>query len=287
MKIQMTNQQFENREKKADQKKADQKKADQMTKDIEKTENENLPTQQHNSYEAYGAQVSQRNIVGQLLKFVKGRWKAADEEIEDGIRVIVDMRTLTIGWQKWEDDKPVDSHMGLVSDNYQPPLRKDIGDWDDKSEWGTDTNGNPRDPWQRSNMVLMREIGTMGEEGLYTFATSSRGGVNAIGLLSKEYGRKIREDNEALPIVELKADYYKHSELKTDIDIPVFKRVGWGTAADVHWPPEEVDEETSEVTETRTRTAAAAKKPADTRKAEAKKPDAKKPDTKTKKKTKF
>ena len=90
-----------------------------MSKDIEKAENENLPAQtnQHNAYEAYGAQATQRNIVGQLLKFAKGRWFAGqnNEEIEEGTQLIVDMTTLTVGWQKWQDDKPVDNHMGLVS----------------------------------------------------------------------------------------------------------------------------------------------------------------------------
>jgi hypothetical protein len=250
-----------------------------MSKDIERTESENLPAQNpHNAFEAYGAQASQRNIVGQLLKFVKGRWKVGNEELEAGTRVIVNMASLTVGWQKWQGEKPVDAHMGLVSDNYQAPLRKNIGDWDNRPEgWEIDeSSGKPRDPWQMSNMVVMRQLGTEGEEeGLFTYATSSRGGINAIGLLSKTYGKKIRIDAEALPIVELNADFYTHNDKKLgDIDIPVFEIVGWATAADVEDATEtvveETDEETGEVSETKTR---AAPKKTETRKAApAKKP---------------
>jgi hypothetical protein len=241
-----------------------------MTKDVEKTENENenLPSKNpaHNAYEAWGAQASQRNIIGQLLKFNKGRWVTGGAnnqlvEIKPGTRLIVNMASLTVGWQKWQDDRPVDSHMGLVSENYQPPLRRTLGDNKEDGGWEEDENGKERDPWQASNMVVLRQIGTSGEtEGLYTFATSSRGGINAIGVLSKTYGRKIREDEEALPIVELGAGSYMHRiKSRGEIEFPVFNIIGWGTAADVEDASEtvveEVDEETGEVTETKTRTA--------------------------------
>jgi hypothetical protein len=229
-----------------------------MTKDIEKVENETLPAQnlQHNPYERHGAQTTQRNIVGQLLKFIKGRWLTGGAnnemvEIEAGTRAIVNMASLTVGWQKWEDDKPVDNHMGLVSENYQPPNRTTLGDNKEDGGWERDENGVERDPWQKSNMVIMREIGTEGDdEGLYTFATSSRGGINAIGVLSTAYGKKIRENNELLPIVELRASSYAHSNKQRGIiDIPVFTIVGWGTAADVDDATETVDAETGEVVE--------------------------------------
>ncbi len=242
--------------------------SNQMSKDIEKTENENLPTQNpaHNPYEAYGAQASQRNIVGQLLKFNKGKWLTggADSkpvEVKKGIRLVVNMASLTVGWQKWEGDKPVDAHMGLVNENYQAPTRRSLGDNKEDGGWEEDENGVERDPWQRSNMVVMREIGTAGEdEGLYTFATSSRGGINAVGVLSQRYGRKIREDDTLLPIIELDAGSYMHRiKSRGEIDFPIFTIVGWGTADDLddatETVVEEVDEETGEVTETKTRTA--------------------------------
>jgi hypothetical protein len=260
-----------------------------MTKDIERTENENLPAQplQHNTFERFGAQATQRNIVGQILKFTKGYWKAGmnDAEIEEGTQLIVDMRTLTVGWQKWENDKPVDNHMGLVSENFQPPRRKEIGDNEEDGGWEIDkVSGQPRDPWQLSNMVVLREIGTSGEtEGLYTFVTSSRGGQSAIGMLAKLYGRKIREDDTLLPVVELEGSSYPHSNKRFGIiDIPVFKLVGWGTAANIveDGADFEMVEVIKETEETKTKTLPAPKKDAakaaPPKKAEAVKPKGKK-----------
>jgi hypothetical protein len=212
-----------------------------MAKEIVETETENhLPAHQdpgHNAFEAHGAQATNRTIKGQILKFTKGFWKAGmeNDEVDPKIQLIVDMRTLTVGWQKWENDKPVDNHMGLVSERFQAPSRRSIGDHD-KEYWERDeVSGEPRDPWQSSNMVLLREMGTTGEdEGLFTFITSSRGGLSAVGVLSQRYGRKIREDDQALPVVELSKSSYKHSnKLYGEIYTPVLKVVGWATVDDV------------------------------------------------------
>jgi hypothetical protein len=275
-----------------------------MAKEIvEQDEAENLPANnpQHNAYEAYGAQATQRTIVGSILKFAKGRWLYGmdNEEMPDDVKLIVDMRTLTIGWQKWEDNKPVDNHMGLVSERYQAPARKTIGD-QDESLWEEDENGKAKDPWQKSNMVLMREVGTEGpDEGLYTFITSSRGGLNAVGEISKRYGRMMREDDQVMPVVELDAGSYAHSNKRLGIiDIPVFKIAGWANVADVDdatetvvgGADEVVDGETGEVTEkpkAAPRAAAAASKPASKRAEPPKKPEPAKKPAAGKKKTRF
>jgi hypothetical protein len=261
-----------------------------MSKEVIETET-NIPAQdsQHNAFEAFGAQATNRNIVGQLLKFTKGNWKAGmhNETIEEGTQLIVDMHTLTVGWQKWEDEKPVDNHMGLVSENYQPPRRTAIGDLE-KEHWPEDRNGVKHDPWQTANMVLMRQIGTTGdEEGLYTFVSGSRGGTNAIGVISKLYGRNIRIDSEALPVVELSSDSYQHSDNRIgEVFIPVLKLIGWATATDVEDATETVITPVNESAAPKKDeapkkdSAKAAAKPAPAKKAEAAKGG-------TKKKTRF
>jgi len=227
----------------------------------------NLPSNERvgNYFESYGAQAAQRNIIGDLLRFNKGDYMYGqnDELLDEGTQCIVDMNTLTVGWQKWEDKKPADADMGFVNQNFQPKRRKELGDLDE-NEWEVDENGRPRDPWQFTNMVVMRQIGTTSEEeGLYTFAGSSRGVINAIGTLCKIYGKKVRQDPEALPIVELNVDSYMHSNKSYGrIKIPVLDIVGWGTSADVEdatetviaTTDEAVDGETGEVTD-RPRTA--------------------------------
>lgn len=247
--------------------------------EIEKSESEheNLPAQSsaHNAYEAYGNQATQRNIIGQLLKFIDGEWKAGqnNDVLKAGTQLIACMGTLTIGYQKWANKRPTDSHMGLVADGYQPPLRRDIGDLKEDGGWEV-FDGEERDPWQLTNMLVLREPGTAGDEkGLYTFSTSSRGGISAIGMLSKAYGRKIREDDTLLPIVELQADSYQHSERRYGtIDIPVFEIVGWTPDATVEDATNVTieHEDTGEVTTTKTapKKAAAASKPASSKKSE-------------------
>ncbi|XIA62197.1 hypothetical protein ACFIOY_21385 [Bradyrhizobium sp. TZ2] len=238
-------------------------------KDIDRTEseNENLPAnpQQKSFYGEYGDQAAQRNIVGQILKFSKGHYLAgaSSDEVEAGTQVIVDMTSLEVGWQKWWSGKPVDSHMGLVLEGYQPPTLKNVGDRD-PAEWEKDEDGVARDPWQFTNTVVMRQLGTTGDnDGLFTFSTSSRGGINAIGVLCKEYDKKIRMgDPNLLPIIELNADSYPHSNKRFGvIDVPVFDVVGWGKAADV--------EDATEATIEKTEDDAAEEKPAPAKKAAA------------------
>jgi len=56
-----------------------------MAREIIETENENLPAEMdtgHNAYEAYGAQAVNRTIVGQILKFAKGFWKAGQDNVD-------------------------------------------------------------------------------------------------------------------------------------------------------------------------------------------------------------
>jgi hypothetical protein len=115
------------------------------------SENENLPAkQQQGFFGEYGDLAAQHsNIVGQLLKFSKGKWVAGanNDKIETGTRMIVDMPTLIVGWQKWQNDRPVDNRMGPIVEGFQPPKRKDYGD-NERDEWEKDATGQPRDPWQ-------------------------------------------------------------------------------------------------------------------------------------------
>jgi hypothetical protein len=280
-----------------------------MVKDVDNTENddankdENLPTNERtgNYFESYGAQASQRNIIGDLLRFNKGDYTYGMEDniLEEGTQVIVDMNTLSVGWQKWVDSKPVDANMGLVNEGFQPKRRKELGDLDE-DEWEVDeTSNKPRDPWQFTNLCIMRQLGTSGEdEGLYTFATSSRGGINAMGTLCKIYGKKVREDEDALPIIELNVDSYKHSNPQYGrIKIPVLDVVGWGTQADVtdatettaEGPAGEAEGQGEGETQTKARTAPKSERTAPRTAAAAKKAPPKKaePAKGGKKKTRF
>lgn len=184
-----------------------------------------------NFYEAYGNSVSNRNIVGSLLKFSKGDYLAgeAGEEVPIGTKLVVNMDSLSIGWIKWQDNKPVEQDMGPVMEGYRPRKRTELGDTDEE-QWEEDTQGQKRDPWQFSNYILMRPVGRpdADETEMYTFATSSRGGLNAIGELCKVYGKNMREKPDDFPVVALQVNSYVHPNKEFGrIKVPVLEVVGW------------------------------------------------------------
>lgn len=184
-----------------------------------------LATPAANYFESYGEQANRRMIVGKLLKFSKGDWLAGEhnEEIAVGTKFLVNMDELLIGWTRWAEGRPSDQIMGKVSEGYAPPRRTELGD-DDKGEWEVDNQGQPRDPWQFGNVLLMQD--TAGQ--LFTFTTSSRGGLNAIGSLCKDYGKAMRQRPDEYPVIEIGTDSYMHpNKALGRIKTPTLKIVGW------------------------------------------------------------
>jgi len=214
--------------------------------------NENLPMNEaepFNPYSQYGEQASQRNIVGKLLKFSKGDYTAGEnnDEIPVGTELIANMESLAVGWMKWADNKPEEQIMGLVKDAFQPPKRKDL-DATDESDWEIDETGKPRDPWQFSNQLVLKVPGEGGQ--VYTFATSSRGGINAIGELCKIYGKAMRSKPNDFPVIILRVGSYMHSvKAYGRIKFPVFDVKTWASKAEFAEPQGElpIDPETGEV----------------------------------------
>jgi hypothetical protein len=200
-----------------------------MDKEVaERNQNQDL---EPSYFESYGQSAANTPIVGRLLKFNKGDWLAGqdEEELERGTQLVAVMDQLFIGWIKWVDSKPEEQRLGKVVEGYRPEKRKELGDTDE-TLWEVDDQGRARDPWQFTNHLILRNPGTTGEddEDLYTFATSSRGGINAIGELCKAYGKAMRMKPEEWPVVELDVDSYNHSNKEFGrIKIPVIKLVDW------------------------------------------------------------
>lgn len=196
--------------------------------EVKKTELANL---EMNPFEIYGSQVSQRAIVGRLLKFSKGDWLAGEdeEELPPGTKLVANMDQLMVGWIKWVDNRPDQQIMGLIIEGYQPPKRASLGDLDQNS-WEVGNDGRPRDPWQFTNYVLMKEPGADGsdDENLFTFTTSSKGGLNCIGDLCKAFGKQMRMRPDEYPVVEIGTDSYNHPNKEFGrIKTPTLRVVGW------------------------------------------------------------
>jgi hypothetical protein len=180
-----------------------------------------------NPFEAYGLAASTRRIVGKLLKFSKGDFLAGQDadEVKIGTRVVPIMASLQSGYIKWLDNTAVEHVMGPIAEGYVPPRRDTLGDTDE-SQWETDDRGEARDPWQLTNQIGMVSVDD--PKDVFTFATSSRGGMGAIGELCKTYGRHMREAPDQYPVVELGVGSYQHRDKSFGrIKFPTFAIVDW------------------------------------------------------------
>ena len=180
-----------------------------------------------NFFEKYGEAATQRNIVGDLLLFTKfGEWVHGRDRalLPKGTVLAAHMQTLTAGWICWQDGQIADQRMGPVRDGFVPPKREELGMLD-QQKWDSFDDGKPSDPWRLSNNLVMSDLET---EALFTFSTSSKGGLSAIGELCKVYGKRVRSSPNEVPSVEFGMSSYQHPDPKVgEVRIPVLKIVGW------------------------------------------------------------
>ena len=183
------------------------------------------PAGNFDPFEAYADAVSPRNIVGTLLKFSKGDYLAGEEGnlVTLGTAFTANLDELLVGWVKWRDGKPVEHLMQRVADGAVLPKRDELGD-QDQSTWEVDGTGQPRDPWQLTNYLLL-----MNEQGeLFTFTTSSRGGLGAVGNLARRYAWHRRRHPDVYPVIALDVDSYPHKNREYGrIKVPLFVPMDW------------------------------------------------------------
>jgi hypothetical protein len=179
-----------------------------------------------NPWLQYGEAAGNHNFVGDLLKFTKGDFTAgqSNREVAIGTRLVANMDSLETGHVRWEDMRPVEHRMGRLVDGFKPAKRSELGH-DDRSQWETDDDGQAPDPWQFSNQL---ELADPDKGELYTFCTSSKGGLTAIGELCKAYGAAMRQRPDDWPVVELGVGSYAHSNKAYGrIKYPTFEIVDW------------------------------------------------------------
>jgi len=179
-----------------------------------------------NPWEAYGNAMAARSIVGKLLRFTKGDYTAGtnDDDVPIGTRFVAVMDSLHAGWIRWQGNRPSEQRMGAIADGFQPPRRAELGDFDE-DQWEIDDNGARRDPWQFSNYLVLVAVD---DDELFTFTTASRGGLNAMGELSKAFGKAMRQQPDKYPVIELDVGSYQHSNRAYGrIKYPIFRVVDW------------------------------------------------------------
>ena len=186
-----------------------------------------LATPSNNAFLSYSEAAAGNSIVGDLLKFSKGDYTYGRDgrDMRVGTRLIANVADLKVGHVRWQDGRPVDTVMGRLAGGFVPASRSSLGDTD-QSLWEVDpVSGQPRDPWQPTNTLLFRSEKS---EQLYTFSTSSKGGISAIGKLCGEYGKRMRSHPNEIPVVALEVDAYNHPNRALGrIKVPKFNVVAW------------------------------------------------------------
>jgi hypothetical protein len=181
-------------------------------------------------FQAFADAVAPQHILGKLLKFTKGDWVAGEnsEPIDKTASFIVGLPALMMGLVRWREFKPVEHAMVSVGSGLLPPRREDLGD-NDPSTWEIDDRGDKRDPWQPTSYLPMVSNNS-GE--VFTFAASSKGGLEALGKLSRIYAAHRRSAPGLLPVVTLSNSGYQHSRRELGyIKTPLFVVTGWVPAS--------------------------------------------------------
>jgi hypothetical protein len=179
-----------------------------------------------NMFEQYADNIDKQMIIGDLLKFSKGDWLIGRDGDEcPNKELVAIMPGLVHGWNRWEDNRPVEQVMGLLIEGFVPPGRATLGHLD-KETWELDASGKARDPWQEG---LYLPMVTIDRERAYTFTTTSDGGRRrAVAPLAREYGHRVRQHPDELPVVRLEQESYLHSDRSIGrVKYPVFPISRW------------------------------------------------------------
>jgi hypothetical protein len=179
-----------------------------------------------NVFEAYADDTDKQMIVGALLKFAKGDWTVGPDSEECSESELVAVVPLMVhGWIRWQDNHPVEHVMGLMATGFVRPSRESLGHLDE-TQWELNNKDEPRDPWREG---LYLPMVTVDGETVFTFATSSDGGRRrGVAPLCREYGQRIRQHPDELPVVRLEQDSYLHSKRNIGrVKYPQFPVARW------------------------------------------------------------
>jgi len=122
--------------------------------------------------------------------------------------------------------------MGPVAEGFIPPARNTLGHLD-KSKWESFEDGREKDPWAFTNTLVL-VTNDKKSPRFYTFSTTSKGGIAALGKLAADCGEHLRQKPGESAIIELNRNSYTHRDYG-EIRIPVINIVDWMPTKDL--PP--------------------------------------------------
>jgi hypothetical protein len=143
------------------------------------------------------------SFLGTLLRFKKGLWIYGEDktELACGTKVIALMNEFRRGYVRWEDSKATAHVVGKISEGFTAPPRETLGD-NDESLWPVGLSGKREDPWV---FTMYAPLKSLDDETVYTYATSSDGGTQAVYRLSERYAWLGRKHPGQYPIIELRS----------------------------------------------------------------------------------
>jgi hypothetical protein len=158
-----------------------------------------------------------------LLKYIKGEWSVAEEEVPLGTKYVAFIDELAQGFIKFNEDEAPEVCLNKVKFGKDKlPKRHDCGDVD-QDEWETGDDGKPKDPWQPIMQLPLSPLDRIGE--LVVFSAIGIGGAwSAVADLCGIYDRSPRHG--LLPIIALGTRSYRHKKYGT-VHVPVLKLDSW------------------------------------------------------------
>jgi hypothetical protein len=164
------------------------------------------------------------SFLGTLLRFKKGTWLygADGRELEPGTEAVALMGEFRRGWVRWEKSRATNHVVGKIAQGFVVPPRDSLGDTD-QAHWPLGLSGKREDPWQ---LTLYAPLKSLDGEDIYTFATSSDGGNQAVYKLVERYAWLGRKHPGEFPIVTLDSETYEHPRFGT-VHKPKLEIVGW------------------------------------------------------------
>jgi hypothetical protein len=148
--------------------------------------------------ESRDEQVSERAIIGQLVRFTnEGQWLLPEQIQLTKRLIVVNARRTVTKWGK--DKKPVET-IFLKAGEKIPDLEK-RNEETPKSEWVEGFDGKPKGPWQAQHIVYMVDPVSIDQ---YSYPTSTTGGGIAVReLIDRIIWMRRFRGNTVYPIVQL------------------------------------------------------------------------------------
>jgi hypothetical protein len=165
-------------------------------------------------------------IAGDLVKFADGKFIRASDKTPfdtDNADYIAHVDQLQVGYIQYQLGGAPLRAMGPIFDGFVVPARETLGDLD-QGQWSVGLDGQPADPWQQTCYLPLENRVTA---EVFTFTTSSKTGLRAIGNLAQHYKRMLRSTPDELPVVKLKSGGFKHRDERIGfVPTPVFAIMG-------------------------------------------------------------